>query len=144
MLRIAEDLDIVDLQAACEQHFLDSLSVDSAAEFLTDAMSLSGGLTSRATDSIGARALVDKCIAFMEDNAEDIVKTEGFFHLPKPALIKLISSDKVSWLGVYWFIWPAWLEAILTLSLPRMINFKFPLQLHQKYYTTQREELGVS
>ena len=141
MLRIAEDLEIVDLQAACEQHFLDSLSVDSAAEFLTDAMSLSGGSVSGATDSLGARALVDKCITFMEDNAEDIVKTEGFFHLPKPALIKLISSDKVRWPGVYLFIWPAWLEALLTLSLPRMINFKFFLQLHQKYHTTQCEEL---
>ena len=32
----------------------------------------------------------------------------------------------------------------LTLSLPRVINFKFPLQPHQKYYTTQYEELRFS
>ena len=32
----------------------------------------------------------------------------------------------------------------LTLSLPKMINFKFPLQPHQKYYITQDEELGFS
>ena len=32
----------------------------------------------------------------------------------------------------------------LTLSFPRVINFKFPLQPHQKYYITQYEELGVS
>ena len=94
MLRIAEDLEILDLQTACEQYFMDSLSVESAAEFLTDAMSLSGGGTG-GTQSHGARALVDKCIAFMEDNAEDIVKTEGFYLLPKPAIIRLISSDKV-------------------------------------------------
>ena len=33
---------------------------------------------------------------------------------------------------------------ILTLSLPRVINFKFLLQPHQKYYITQCEELGFS
>ena len=33
---------------------------------------------------------------------------------------------------------------ILTSSLPRVINFKFPLQPHQKYYITQYEELGFS
>ena len=33
---------------------------------------------------------------------------------------------------------------LLTLSLPRVINVKFLLQPHQKYYTTQYEELGCS
>ena len=33
---------------------------------------------------------------------------------------------------------------MLTLSLQRVINFKFPLQSHQKYYITQYEELGFS
>ena len=37
----------------------------------------------------------------------------------------------------------AW-TARLTLSLPRVINVKFPLQPHQKYYITQYEELGFS
>ena len=32
----------------------------------------------------------------------------------------------------------------LTLSLPRVINFKFPLHPHQKYYITQYEEPGFS
>ena len=30
----------------------------------------------------------------------------------------------------------------LTLPFPRVINFKFPLQTHQKYYIAQYEELG--
>ena len=30
-----------------------------------------------------------------------------------------------------------WYQRVLTLSLPRVINFKFPLQPHQKYYITQ-------
>ena len=32
----------------------------------------------------------------------------------------------------------------LTLSLPGVINFKFPLQPYEKYYITQYEELGFS
>ena len=35
-------------------------------------------------------------------------------------------------------------ESHLTLSLPRVINSKFPLQPHQKYYITQCEELDFS
>ena len=32
----------------------------------------------------------------------------------------------------------------LTLSLPRVINFKFPLRPHQKYCITQYQELDFS
>ena len=32
----------------------------------------------------------------------------------------------------------------ITLSLPRVIKFKFPLQPHQKYDITQYEEVGFS
>ena len=33
---------------------------------------------------------------------------------------------------------------LLNLSLPRLTNFEFPLQPHQKYYITHRKELGFS
>ena len=89
MLRIAEDLEIPDLQLACEQYFMDNLSVESAAEFLADAMSVSRG------NGGGVSSLVNKCVGFMEENAEEIVKTEGFLLLPKPAMIRLVSSDQV-------------------------------------------------
>ena len=43
------------------------------------------------------------------------------------------------------FVSCVWRECVdLALSLPRVINFKFPLQPHQNYYTTQYEELGFS
>ncbi|PFX20726.1 BTB/POZ domain-containing protein 9 [Stylophora pistillata] len=90
MLRIAEDLEITDLQMACEQYFMNNLSTESASEFLADAMSLSKEGSARGTSS-----LVGKCIAFMEENAEEVVKTEGFLLLPKPAMIRLVSSDQV-------------------------------------------------
>ncbi|XP_048576494.1 BTB/POZ domain-containing protein 19-like [Nematostella vectensis] len=95
-LRIAEDLEISDLQHACEQHFMDSLDAENAAEFLADAMALSGGTDPNSADqkALGARALVDKCIAFMEENAEQVVKSRGFSNLPKQAVIRLISSEQ--------------------------------------------------
>lgn len=90
MLRVAEDMEITDLQLACEQYFMDNLSTESASEFLADAMSLSRGFNAR-----GMSSLVDKCIGFMEENAEEVVKTEGFLLLPKPAMIRLVSSEQV-------------------------------------------------
>jgi len=90
MLRIAEDLEITDLQLACEQYFMENLSVENAAEFLADALSLS-----RVKSTEGVSSLVDKCVGFMEENAEEVVKTEGFLLLPKSAMIRLVSSDQV-------------------------------------------------
>ncbi|KAM7440204.1 hypothetical protein ABFA07_010517 [Porites harrisoni] len=89
MLRIAEDLEITDLQLACEQYFMDNLSVDNAAEFLADALSLAKG-----AGAGGMSSLVNKCIGFMEENAEDVIHTEGFLQLPKAAMIRLVSSDQ--------------------------------------------------
>ena len=75
---------------------MDNLNLENAAEFLADAMSLFGAsVPGGSHQSKGAAAFVNKCIAFMEENAEDIVHTEGFYMLPKPALIRLISSDQV-------------------------------------------------
>jgi hypothetical protein len=39
---------------------------------------------------------MERCIAFIGDNAADCVKANAFLNLPKEALIKLISSDFVS------------------------------------------------
>lgn len=91
MLRIAEDLEITDLQLACEQYFMDNLSVENAAEFLADAMAISRGVGAG-----GVSSLVEKCVGFMEENAEEVVKTQGFLLLPKPAMIRLVSSDQVT------------------------------------------------
>lgn len=43
-----------------------------------------------------AASFMERCIAFIGDNAGDCVKTNAFLNLPKEALIKLISSDFVS------------------------------------------------
>lgn len=38
-------------------------------------------------------SFIDRCFAFIGENAVDTVKTPAFCNLPKDALIKLISSD---------------------------------------------------
>lgn len=43
-----------------------------------------------------ASSFMERCIAFIGDNAADCIKTNAFLNLPKEALIKLISSDFVS------------------------------------------------
>ncbi|KPJ02187.1 putative small nuclear ribonucleoprotein E [Papilio xuthus] len=40
-----------------------------------------------------ASSFMERCIAFIGDNAPECVKTNAFLNLPKEALIKLISSD---------------------------------------------------
>ena len=44
----------------------------------------------------GAKSFVDRCIAYVGENAIECVKTNSFLNLPKDALVKLISSDCVS------------------------------------------------
>lgn len=57
-----------------------------------------------------ASSFMERCIAFIGDNAADCVKTNAFLNLPKEALIKLISSDFVS---ILWFeLWLGLLKHI--------------------------------
>jgi hypothetical protein len=65
------------------------LSVENCCEFYMDAINMRGDC-SMGTD------LVNLCQSFVEDNACDVIQTQGFRHLSKDALIRLISSDKVS------------------------------------------------
>ncbi|XP_052754582.1 BTB/POZ domain-containing protein 19 [Galleria mellonella] len=88
MMTLAADLGVEDLRAACEDHVTSTLSVESACTLLAAAMEIQdrpGGKS--------ASSFMERCIAFIGDNAADCVKTNAFLNLPKEALIKLISSD---------------------------------------------------
>ncbi|CAK1586549.1 unnamed protein product [Parnassius mnemosyne] len=88
MMTLAADLGLEDLRAACEDHVTSTLSVESACTLLAAAMEIQdrpGGKS--------ASSFMERCIAFIGDNAADCVKTNAFLNLPKEALIKLISSD---------------------------------------------------
>ncbi|XP_059050682.1 uncharacterized protein LOC131845620 [Achroia grisella] len=88
MMTLAADLGVEDLRAACEDHVTSTLSVESACTLLAAAMEIQdrpGGKS--------ASSFMERCIAFIGENAADCVKTNAFLNLPKEALIKLISSD---------------------------------------------------
>ncbi|XP_068618573.1 BTB/POZ domain-containing protein 19 [Battus philenor] len=90
MMTLAADLGLEDLRAACEDHVTSTLSVESACTLLAAAMEIQdrpGGKS--------ASSFMERCIAFIGDNAADCVKTNAFLNLPKEALIKLISSDSL-------------------------------------------------
>lgn len=40
-------------------------------------------------------SFVERCAEFIEENAEECVRTESFLRLPKEALVRLLSSDQV-------------------------------------------------
>lgn len=55
--------------------------------------------------SKSGRSFLDRCTAFIGENALECVKTSAFLNLPKSALIHLVSSDYVScWLFVKGYI----------------------------------------
>ena len=82
-LKIAVELDLSKLISKCEEYFLKELSVENCCEFYIDAM------------NIRDDELISTCQSFIEQNASDVVLTQGFLNLSKDALIQLISSDKV-------------------------------------------------
>lgn len=49
------------------------------------------------------KQLVDRCIAYIGENAAECFKTNSFLNLNKDALVKLISSDYVS-IALIWYI----------------------------------------
>lgn len=91
-MNIAHDLGLNDLKTACEDHVIATMSVDNACCFLTNALEIQekvGG--SKCTDTF-----IDRCIAFIGESASECVKTSGFLKLSKEAIVKIISSDYVS------------------------------------------------
>lgn len=47
--------------------------------------------------SKGSRSFVDRCVAYIGENALECMQTSSFLNLSREALIRLISSDNVSY-----------------------------------------------
>ena len=82
-------LNVPKLVSKCEEFFLKELSVENCCDFYMDAINMCDDC------SIGSE-LVTTCQSFIEENAGDVVQTQGFRNLSKNALTQLISSDKVN------------------------------------------------
>lgn len=48
------------------------------------------------TGSKGSRSFVDRCVAYIGENALECMQTSSFLNLSREALIRLISSDNAS------------------------------------------------
>ncbi|XP_055692926.1 uncharacterized protein LOC129795559 isoform X1 [Lutzomyia longipalpis] len=88
MMSMAKNLGVEELQTACEDHVVSTLSVANACTFLTAVMEMQ-------EKSTGAKctAFMERCVSYIGENASECVKTNAFLNLTKEGLIKLISSD---------------------------------------------------
>uniref|UniRef100_T1JBN3 TLDc domain-containing protein n=1 Tax=Strigamia maritima TaxID=126957 RepID=T1JBN3_STRMM len=93
VLLTAQALGVDELRAACEDHVSGTLNVHSACTFLTAAIEAQERISGAKS---GSRSFVDRCIAYIGENAAECIKTAAFLSLTKDALIQLISSDFLS------------------------------------------------
>ncbi|XP_076173376.1 BTB/POZ domain-containing protein 9 isoform X1 [Ptiloglossa arizonensis] len=90
MLGLAQELGVEELWRSCEEHVSATLSPGNACALLTAALDAQ----ERVPGGKGAcSSFIERCFAFIGENAVDTVKTTAFCNLPKDALVKLISSD---------------------------------------------------
>ena len=61
----------------------------------SSAAGLSANTPHGAGSQSDGRALVDRCLEYVEENAEQVVKTAGFLELSKKAVVHLVCSDQV-------------------------------------------------
>ena len=91
IMNIAHDLGLTDLKTACEDHVIATMSVGNACTFLTSAMEIQEKIGGKCAESF-----VERCIAYIGEHASECVKSNGFLNLSREAILKIISSDFVS------------------------------------------------
>lgn len=89
MLTIAQELEVEELRKTCEEHVTSTLSILNACTFLAAGLEIQD----RSAGGKGTKQLVDRCIAYIGENAAECFKTNSFLNLNKDALVKLVSSD---------------------------------------------------
>lgn len=93
MLGLAQEMGVEELWRNCEEHVSVTLSPNNACTLLSAAIDAQ----ERMHCGKGAcTSFIEKCFAFIGENAAETVKTNAFCNLPKDAVIKLISSDYLS------------------------------------------------
>ena len=90
VLGLAQELGVEELWRSCEEHISGTLSPSNACTLLSAALDAQD----KVIGGKGACAsFIERCFAYIGENAVDTVKTNAFCSLPKDAIIKLISSD---------------------------------------------------
>lgn len=89
LLALAQEMGLEELWRSCEEHASLTLSPDNACALLSAAL--------EAAQDKNTLSFIDKCFAYIGENAAEIVKTNASLcSLPQEAVIKLISSDYLS------------------------------------------------
>uniref|UniRef100_A0A0P4WD62 TLDc domain-containing protein n=2 Tax=Scylla olivacea TaxID=85551 RepID=A0A0P4WD62_SCYOL len=103
--RLLEDLQHLGLEELCqhcEDHIATTMTPHNACTFLMAALKME----QRTGGSKGSRSFVDRCVAYIGENALECMQTSSFLNLSREALIRLISSDNLAleeedvWRGV--------------------------------------------
>lgn len=93
-LAVSQELGIEELRTRCEEHITATMSIHNACTFLAAALEMDNRLPAGKTNcSKGARSFVDRCTAYIGENAVECLKTSAFSNLPKNALVHIVSSD---------------------------------------------------
>ncbi|XP_050718113.1 BTB/POZ domain-containing protein 9-like isoform X3 [Eriocheir sinensis] len=99
---VAHDLGLEELCQHCEDHIATTMTPHNACTFLMAALKME----QRTGGSKGSRSFVDRCVAYIGENALECMQTSSFLNLSREALIRLISSDNLAleeedvWRGV--------------------------------------------
>ncbi|CAG0881812.1 unnamed protein product [Darwinula stevensoni] len=92
VLSIAQDLGLEELRQMAEDHVASTLNPNNACTFMAAAVAIED----RTSGSKGSKSFVERCIAYIGENAAECVHTNAFLSLSKDALIRLISSDNLA------------------------------------------------
>jgi hypothetical protein len=90
MLGLAQELGVEELWRSCEEHVSVTLSPSNACALLSAALDAQERILG---GKVACCTFIERCFAYIGENAVDTVKTNAFCSLPKDAVIKLISSD---------------------------------------------------
>lgn len=82
---LANEFGLADLKSTCDELISKNLSAIDSCSILNLA------LTSKQT---GLDEIIDKCINYIGENANDCIKTPNFLNLPAETITRLISSDQ--------------------------------------------------
>ncbi|XP_047739160.1 uncharacterized protein LOC108682676 isoform X2 [Hyalella azteca] len=89
---VAHDLGLEELCQSCHDHLTATITPHNACTFLAAALAMH----QRTGGSKGSQQFVERCIAYVGDNASECLHTSAFLNLSKDVVITLISSDNLA------------------------------------------------
>lgn len=89
---VAHDLGLEELCQHCQDHLTATITPHTACTFLAAALAMHH----RTAGSKGSQQFVERCLAYVGENALECLHTPAFLNLNKDAVITVISSDNLA------------------------------------------------